>query len=113
MILWTNLVNFSVCPLHGPREALSPLAVRLRDVSRARRRVRRADGLQRTAEVLHRKGRKGVLAAEITHLFQQARPAALQVLRAAGRKADLRYRRNGRIRTRVNQILYRTESEAN
>ena len=91
MYLIKSVNPISVCPLHGPREALPPSAVRLRDLSRARRRVRRVDGFQRSSEVLHRKGRKGILAAEVAHLLQQARPAALQVVRAAGGKADLRH----------------------
>ena len=93
---------FSVRPVDGPREAEPVAAVRLRHVPRPRRRLRRADGIQRTSEVLHREGREGVLAAEVPHLLQPAGPPAVQIVRAARRKTHFRHRRDGRLRSGVN-----------
>lgn len=72
------------------REARAPPAVRDGDVPRAGGRLRRADGLERAAALLHREGGQGAVAAALAHLLQPPRPAALQDVRAAGGEAELR-----------------------
>ena len=95
------LIVVAVRSLDGPREEEPAAAVRLRHLPCSCRRLRRADGLQRTAAVLHREGREGVLASEVPHLLQPARPPAVQVVRAARRKTHLRHRRDRRLRPGV------------
>lgn len=59
---------------------------------RAGGRIRRADGLERTAAVLHREGGQRHLAAAVAHVLQPAGSAAVQELRPAGGEAELRNR---------------------
>lgn len=58
-----------VCEIHGSRETIEAAAIRMRDVPSARGWVCGADGVQRRPEVLHREGRQGLVAAEISHML--------------------------------------------
>lgn len=56
---------------------------------------------QRASEVLYREGGQRHMAAEVTHMLQPAGPPALQELRPDGGEAQLRDRRDRRVRPGV------------
>lgn len=94
-----------LCSMFVPEARFSPEPSRTRYMPRAGRRLRRADGLERAATILHRKGGQGELAPTESYLLQPTRPATLQVLRPAGGEAKLCHRGNRRILARVRHFL--------
>ena len=66
--------------------------------------VSSCDREQRTAAILHREGWQGDVAAALAHVLQPPRPAAVQELRAAGREARFRHRRNRGLRSGINSV---------